>query len=377
MTHPLIVDAHQDIAYNILSFGRDYTLSAADTRRLEIGTQTPQRNGDTLLGWPDYQRGNVAVVFSTLFAAPGHRREGDWETLVYTDYAEAHSLYRAQVDAYHRLADDHPEYFSLVQTQVDLKSILDEWKNNPIQEEVHPEEGYPVRQGNPVGLVLLMEGAEGIRHPDELEEWWEMGVRMVGPAWAGTRFCGGTHEPGPLTKDGLALLEGMADLGFGLDISHMDETAVLQALDMYPGTIFASHSNAASLLRTDSNRHLSNRVIHGVIERNGMIGTVFYNSFLKGGWRRGDRRDEVTLGHVITQIDTICQVAGDARHVGLGTDFDGGFGVQSVPPEIDTIADLQKLTPLLSERGYSQEEIDGILGQNWLTMLQKILPPGS
>jgi membrane dipeptidase len=77
---------------------------------------------------------------------------------------------------------------------------------------------------------------------------------------------------------------------------------------------------------------------------------------------------------VADQIDYICQNAGDARHAGIGSDFDGGFGVQSTPPEIDTIADLRKLAPLLAERGYSEGDIAAILGGNWIEMLSKALP---
>jgi membrane dipeptidase len=59
--------------------------------------------------------------------------------------------------------------------------------------------------------------------------------------------------------------------------------------------------------------------------------------------------------------------------VGLGTDFDGGFGLQSVPQELDTIADLHKLVPLLSEKGYTEAEIAAIFGQNWIDRLQRVL----
>jgi membrane dipeptidase len=358
----LIVDAHEDLAYNILSFGRDYTQSAADTRLRETGTDAPIHNGDTLLGWPDFQRGQVAVVFSTLFATPLRRKLGAWETQSYEDANQAHNVYSAQLDVYHRLTDDHPDKFRLIHTRTDLQAVLTGWAS--ASEENHP-----------VGLVVLMEGAEGVRSPDELEEWWARGVRLIGPAWAGTRFCGGTREPGPLTPEGYALLEGMASLGFTLDISHMDEQAVLQALEVYPGPILASHANAKSLLKgTDSNRFLSDRVIQGLLERDGVIGVVPLNSFLRVGWRIGERRELVTLQHLVAQIDFICQMAGDARHAGLGSDFDGGFGLQSVPAGIDTIADLQKLGPLLEEKGYSTQEIAGILGENWLAHLQRALP---
>jgi membrane dipeptidase len=226
-----------------------------------------------------------------------------------------------------------------------------------------------------VGLVILMEGAEGVRSPEELSEWWELGVRIIGPAWAGTRFCGGTGEPGPLTGEGFELLEAMAQLGFGLDISHMDEQAVLQALEAYPGTIIASHSNAAALLKgIDSNRHLSNQVIDGLLERDGVIGTVINNGFLKPGWRSKDSRHLVSLQDVAAHIDYVCQRAGDPYHAGIGSDFDGGYGWQSTPAEIDTIADLLKLVPLLAEKGYQEEDIEAIFGKNWLDRLNRILP---
>jgi membrane dipeptidase len=222
-----------------------------------------------------------------------------------------------------------------------------------------------------------MEGAEGVRSPRELEEWWARGVRIIGPAWAGNRYCGGTGEPGPLTSEGYALLEAMSSLGFGLDLSHMDVKSALQALDAFPGTILASHANAARLLKgLESNRHLPDDVIRGLLERDGVIGVVPYNRFLLPGWSKSDRREAVSLQHVVAQIDTLCQMAGDALHVGLGTDFDGGFGLQSVPPELDTIADLHKLAPLLSEKGYTQADIAAIFGQNWIDRLQHILPGG-
>lgn len=376
----IIIDAHEDLAYNILTFGRDYTRSALETRNLEAGTQTPLQNGDSLLGWPEYQKGQVAVVFGTLFVSPGHRQSEPWETQVYHDIAEANHLYRGQVDAYYRLTGENPDKFRLVLQHSDLQDLLDTWESSvdEPEPEVTPRdetggETTP-RPGKPVGVVILMEGAEGVRHPDELEEWWEMGVRIIGPAWAGTRFCGGTRQPGPLTQEGFTLLEAMAGLGFGLDLSHMDEAAVMQALDVYPGTILATHANAWSLLRNDSNRHLTDQAIRGLVERDGVMGIVPFNVFLKSGWRSGDSRAEVGLDQVAAQIDHVCQIAGSSRHAALGTDFEGGFGLQSVPAEIDTIADLHKLIPLLAEKGYSDDDIRGILYGNWLRMLQRILP---
>ena len=98
---PLIIDSHQDIAWNMLTYGRDYTRSVQETRRLEAGTATPERNGDCIIGWPEYQRGQVAVIFSTLFAAPAKNQEFA-DVVVYKDSATAHRLYRDQITLYRK-----------------------------------------------------------------------------------------------------------------------------------------------------------------------------------------------------------------------------------------------------------------------------------
>jgi membrane dipeptidase len=366
----IIIDGHQDLAWNIRTFERDYTRSVFETRCLEQGSETVALNGDTLLGWPDYIRGQVAFIFSTLFATPIRRQEGAWDKDVYATPQEANTIYRRQLETYYSLIEKHPDKYNLIQTCSNLEVVLAHWQR---QDTVN----------HPVGLVLLMEGAEAIRSPDELEIWWQAGVRIIGLAWAGNRFCGGTREPGPLTREGFELLDSMAGYGFILDLSHMDEKAALQSLDHYTATIIASHSNANALLggfrpaeieSQLSNRHFSDHVIHKIVERNGVIGVVPFNTYLVPDWKTTGGRSRVTLQHVVAQIDYICQLAGDAQHVAIGTDFDGGFGFQSIPVEIDTIADLQKLAPLLIEKGYHQVDIQSIFSDNWLRILRDSLP---
>jgi membrane dipeptidase len=365
----LIVDSHEDLAWNMLCFGRDYTRSAHETRRLEAGGPAIEHNGDTLLGWPEYQAGRVAVVFSTLFASPTRSGVAGWETVFYRDYdfEGAHKVYWQELETYRRLVDSHPDKFNLIASRADLKRILDHWRSP----------APATSSGHPVGLVLLMEGADGIRSPEELSQWWNYGLRHIGLAWAGTRYSGGTKEPGPLTDEGRVLLKAMADFNFTLDLSHMDEAAALEALGTYPGPIIASHGNCLALLPGfATNRQLSNRVIHGIIERNGVIGVVPFNTFLKVGWLRtgGSRREEVSLANVADHIDHICQLAGNVHHAAIGTDFDGGFGLQSTPQEIDTIIDLHKLADFLQPRGYSDSDVAAILGENWLRHLTENLP---
>jgi len=361
---PLIVDAHADIAYNMLRFGRDYTLSAAETRKREIGSQNIIDNEDSTIGWPDYQRGQVAVIFSTLFAAPARFSHSKDEKQIYRDFDEARKIYWEQLLTYHRMTDSIPDKFRLITSTSDLDLILRHW------ETPEPENGHPV------GMVMLMEGAEAIRHPSELEEWHEMGLRLIGPAWIGTRYCGGWKEPGPLTEDGRKLLGAMSDFNFILDLSHMDEQAAIEALDVYDGPIVATHANCAALMpNSGTNRHLSDRIIEGIVERDGVVGVVPFNAYLKVGWQMNKSpREEVSMQRLADHIDHICQLAGNSLHAGIGSDFDGGFGLQSIPHDMDTIADLQNLVSLLQVRGYNETDTTNILGGNWLARLKRDLP---
>jgi len=369
----------------MLSFGRDYTRSAYETRLQEKGTQIPAwNNGECLMGWPEYQQGQVAVIFGSLFATPMRFQSGAWDTVAYRSLDEAHRWYWKNLDQYNRLVDEHSDYFQLVRSRAELESVLQAWAQPQAEPQATPstqppvsEDGRTTCEGHPVGLVLSIEGAECIRTMSDVEEWWEAGVRFIAPAWGGNLYTGGTKEPGPLTQAGRRLLETMQELGFGLDISHMSPQSAEQALDIYEGPLIASHSNPVALLKEDeSHRHLTERAVQGVIEHQGVIGIVPFNSFLQQGWTWALRngKDLVSLNDVVAHIDYVCQMAGDAQHVGFGTDFDGGFGWHGVPKEIDTIADMQKIAPLLTEKGYGEADIAAIFGGNWVRILRQTLP---
>jgi membrane dipeptidase len=359
----LIVDAHADIAWNIISFDRDYTRPVSETRAAEVGSYTVQRNGTSMLGWPEWVSGRVAVIFASLYVTPKRWQTYTRDTVVYSDFDEAKRQYWAQMDGYSRLVEEAQDKFGLILTVSDLEDILKTWNDG-------------VDASPRVGLVISMEGAEGILDVGELERWYQRGLRILGPCWAGTRYAGGTHEPGPLTDEGRDLLAGMAELGLILDISHMAEQATFEALDCYQGVVIATHSNARALLHGSEfpDRHLSDLVIRRIAERGGVIGVVPYNRFLSGEWREGDPRELVSMDRVLDQIDHMCQIVGSAEHVAIGSDFDGGFGLEKVPMGIDTVADLQLIGGELGIRGYDQNDITAILGGNWLRLLRHSLP---
>jgi len=365
---PLFVDAHEDLAWNMLTFGRDYTLSSQQIRTREKDTNTPIVNGHTMLGWADYQSANVGLIFSTLFAAPIATKEGDWDIQTYRNQQEAHDLYRKQLDAYERLVDLHHDQFRSIRSTEDLRKLLED-RSNLTEASTSDEVVLPI------GLVTLMEGADAIRRPEELPEWVELGVNLIGLAWHSTAYSGGTTEPGPLTKAGFQLLEEMEACGCSLDLSHMDEKAVWQALDAFSGRVMASHASPEALLSDRrSNRFLSDDVIRALAERDGVMGLVPYNLFLDASWQKGDEKNLVTIHRLVEQIDYVCQLLGSARFTGIGTDFDGGFGWQSTPKELNSIADMSIILPLLEEKGYSEQDLHLIFGMNWIRFLQEALP---
>ncbi len=376
----LIVDAHQDLAWNATAFGRDYTQGAHARRAYEAATNrvAPRLIGNSMLGLPDYLRGRIAVIFGVLFASPKRRQSGEWEEPVcYRNTEEAHRLYQRQLDYYHRLADEHPR-FRLIAGRSDLEAVLVSWDGPEAAADPDPAAPQPLPgpAEAQVGLVPLMEGADGIREPREAEAWMERGLRIVGLAWTGTRYSGGTREPGPLTPEGRQLVKTLADLGLMLDLAHSSDESFLEALDLFEGVALCSHANPRALLRNPAvpERHLSDDMIRRMGERGGVIGVVPYNRFLKADWRDGDNRADVPLTRVIDAIDYICQLTGSAAHVGLGTDFDGGFGIETAPEGLDTIADLHKIGDGLRERGFAPADVQAVLADNWLALLRRGLP---
>ena len=347
----MIIDAHLDIAFNVVSFGRDYTLPVAETRHREGA----RLEDIATVGLPDALAGDVGLVFGTLFVAPYDARF--LTSLAYHNQEEAHAQAHQQLAVYRALAT-RPDVM-LIESQRDLAALLEQRAG-----------GTDIQ-----GIVILMEGADPIRVPAEIAEWQAAGVRIVGPAWVATAYSGGTGMPGPLTPAGRALMGEMRRAGVALDVSHMAEQSFWDALDLFDGPVIASHANCRALVpefRPD--RHLSDAMLHALIARDSVIGVVLYNKFLVDDWTLAQGKDAVGIAAAVRHIDHICQLAGDTRHVAIGSDFDGGFGVEAIPRELGSIADLARIGDALLAAGYSQADVAAIMGDNWLRMLGTMLP---
>lgn len=348
MSAPIIVDAHEDIAWNKVALGRDLPTSVAAKRAAE-GLTPEHGEGSATVGLPEMLAGNVRIVFSTLFVAPASPDRTSWGK-TYTTPEEAHDQAMEQLAYYGLLATD--PRVSIITTRTDLERVL---------AASEPE----------LGLVVLMEGADPIVSPSQAQEWYDAGVRIVGPAWQKTRYAGGTGAPGGLSKPGRELLPEMESAGLVLDTSHLAEQSFFEALEIFHGPVIASHSNARALVNTD--RQLSDEMIRALAARDGVIGMVFYNRFIKAGWDKSAIKGAVGLADLVLHVRHICDLTGSARIVAIGTDFDGGFGMESTPREIDNVSNLNRFGDALAPF-FNDEQILDILGRNWIRLLRRALP---
>jgi membrane dipeptidase len=353
----VIVDGHEDLAMGALADGRDYLSSAHTIRAAEAEAGFENPNGVAMLGLADWLVARVAVIVATVQTIP--RALANPGELSYATIEGAHQQALAHLDVYRRWAASCP-HIELLSEGRQLELVLNSWADIDAPESARR-----------VGLVLLMENAEPIREPDEAAFWAEQGIRLIGPAWHANRYSGDAKDGGPLTSLGRQLLAEMAELGLTLDLTHMSEEACLEALDSYEGAIVATHAH--SQRTAAKTRLLSDGVIEGIVARGGVIGVLPLNWALSSSWRPSDGKEAVTLDAVVEAIDVVCQIAGDAAHVGLGTDFDGGQGAEGAPAELDTIADLPKLASALAARGFADADIVAVMGGNWLKFLYRQL----
>ncbi len=330
----MIVDAHLDLAHNVVDLGRDLTLSLMELRQRDSHTDVP------VVTLPALREGHVGICFATLWVDPRK----------YANPESAHQQALKQLEVYLRWEEQG--LVRVLRDKTSLQNHLALWPEDRI-----------------TALVVLIEGAECIRAPDEVAFWQKQGVRLIGPAWNRTRYAGGTREPGGLSDLGKELMQAMQEHHLALDFSHMDEQAFWQALDLFDGPVCATHSNPRALLGGEglefSNRHLTDAMIKSIGRRNGVIGTVLFGFFLQHTWKRGMER--VKLEVVGQHLAYTAGLIGWDK-VGIGSDFDGGFGMYENPEGLDQPSDLNRIRELVPTPFQP-----GVLGENWLRWLQTVL----
>jgi membrane dipeptidase len=224
----------------------------------------------------------------------------------------------------------------------------------------------------PIGYILSLEGADSVVNVSYLERAYNNGLRAVGPAHYGPgRYANGTDATGKMGANGLELLKEMERLNIILDATHLCDDAFWQALDHFNGHVWASHNNCRALV--NHNRQYSDEMIKALIDRGAVIGAALDAWMMVPNWIRGQstpRQMNCNLEVMVNHIDHICQIAGNALHVGMGTDLDGAFGREQCPYDLETIADMQKVPQLLKHRGYTETDINNMMHGNWLRFIR-------
>ncbi len=355
---PMLFDAHLDLAMNAIEWNRDLTRPLAEIRALEAHRVDRPDRGRGTVCLPELRRGGLRLVVATLIARVEHNAYSP--VAGWASAAQAWAMTQAQ-RAWYRAMEEAGEMV-LIRDRAGLEAFL-----------ARPSAGCGE---DPVGFVLSLEGADSILTPAHLERAWAGGLRAIGPAHYGPGvYANGTDATGGFNARGRELLREMDRLGFILDATHLCDDCFWEALEIFQGPVWASHHNCRALV--PHNRQISDEMIRALVERGAVLGAALDAWMLVPGWVRGTTTPEssgVKLSHVVDHIDHVCQVAGSARHSGIGSDLDGAFGTEQSPGDLGSIADLARLPGMLRDRGFSEGDAQGVGCDNFLGFLRRALP---
>lgn len=349
----MLIDAHLDLSMNAMEWNRDLRMPVEEIRKREEGmTDKPDRGRNTVT-FDELRKGDIGLVVATQIAR--YVRRGStlpgWNS---PEQAWAHTQGQLAWYKAMELGGDLTQITDFAA----LNSHIDKWNSG---------------DHSSVGYILSLEGADSIVNLGYLEMAHSKGLRALGPAHYGPgRYAQGTNATGGMGKEGKELLREMSRLNIILDVTHLCDDSFREALDHFDGHIWASHSNCRAIV--DHNRQFSDDQIRELIQRDAVIGGVLDTWMMVPNWVRGVSTPEstnCTLEVIIDHMDHICQIAGNALHIGIGSDLDGGYGKEQSPADLDTIADLNKIPALLQSRGYNSHDIENIMHGNWLRFLRK------
>lgn len=356
-----LVDAHLDLSMNAMEWNRDLRKPIDEIRQREKGLTDKPDRGNSTVCFPELRKGNIGLVVATQIAryvAPGNPLPG-WHSP-----EQAWAQTQAQV-AWYRAMEEDGELVSIR----DLRSLESHLKAWDLATQGTPASSKKA----PIGYILSLEGADSIVTLGHLERAYEYGLRALGPAHYGPgRYAQGTDATGPMGPKGRELLKEMERLNIILDATHLCDDSFWEAMDHFNGHVWASHNNCRALV--NHNRQFSDEQIRELISRGAVIGGVLDAWMMVPDWKRHVSKPKemnCNLEVVVDHMDHICQLAGNALHIAIGSDLDGAYGKEQSPYDLDTIADLQKIPQLLAKRGYSDEDIKNVAHGNWLRFIRK------
>ena len=349
-----IIDAHLDLAMNALEWNRDLQKPVAEINAREKNLTDKPDRGRATVSLAELRKGNIGLVVATQIArwvAPGNDLPG-WHSP-----QQAWAQTQGQL-AWYKTMEEVGEMVQ-INNAASLEKHLALWSND-------------ANDHKPIGYILSLEGADSLITIKHLEKAYHYGLRAVGPAHYGPgRYAQGTDATGFMGAKGKELLKEMERLNIILDATHLCDDSFWEAMKNFNGHIWASHNNARALV--NHNRQFSDEQINELVKRGAVIGGALDAWMMVPNWIRGQSTPQAmncNLETLIDHLDHICQLAGNALHIGIGSDLDGAFGTEQCPYDLQTIADLQKLPSLFAKRGYSPTDIENIMHGNWLRFLR-------
>ena len=358
MSDFLIADMHLDLSMNALEWNRDLRQPIEEINRRETGMKDKPDRGNATVSFDALRKGNIGFVVATQigrYVTPDSPLPG-WHSP-----EQAWAQTQGQLAWYKAMEEDGQ--MVMIRSKDDLDTHLTLWNNSEPNDR------------KPIGYLLSLEGADSLVTVEHVEKAYHYGLRAVGPAHYGPgRYANGTDSSGKLNDSGINLLQKMDRMGMILDVTHLNDDAFWHALELYNGPVWASHNNCRALV--NHNRQFSDEMIKALIARNAIIGIALDAWMMMPDWVRGKSTPHsmnCSLETAVNHIDHICQIAGNATNIAIGSDLDGAFGTEQCPYDVKTITDLQKIPEMLRKRGYSENDSRNIAGWNLIQFLYSVL----
>ena len=292
-----------------------------------------------------------------------------------------------QVAAIRALAEKHPETWALATSAAGVRRAVQDGK---------------------IAALMGLEGGYAIDEKlDNVQRYYDLGVRYMSPAWSiSTSWAGSSGDEAGATRGlnefGRSVVREMNRLGMMVDVSHVSDKTFWDIVNTSTKPVIATHSACRAI--ADVPRNLTDDMIRALAKTGGVVNVIFYPEHLEPGWsqlkkkvdveiapmvqeasanepgsavRKKLARDRVRarefarrlppvyVSRIVDHIDHIVKLVG-VDHVGIGSDFDG---VQSTTTDLATVADLPNLTKELLQRGYSASDVEKILGGNMLRVM--------
>jgi membrane dipeptidase len=359
----LTVDTHCDTPMDIYSSGFD------------LGV----RHDDGCVDFPRMKEGGLDAEFFAVFTGQGPRND--------STFNKVHQKALGVFDAIHTDVEKNKTFADIALTPDDAYRLKKEGK---IAAFIGVENGYPV--GKDLSRV---------------KQYYDLGARYI--TLAHTRnndICDSSTDPkGPenngLSEFGKDVVKEMNRLGMMVDVSHISDKSFYDVLKVTKAPVIASHSSCRALC--ESPRNLDDNMLLALKQNGGVIQICILSDYLKTPEKNPELdarlaelrkkygeynslpedskkmlRNEfaqiqkkyarlATVKDAVDHIDHVVQVIG-IDHVGIGTDFDGGGGIDGCK----TVGDMKNITIELLRRGYSKKDIEKIWGGNVMRVLRRV-----